>query len=68
MEEETIVGLMDEVTGEEPSSPAPEDHDHIPSAALDAKGRLEQLESLKAAGLITEEEYREKRSAIVRNL
>ena len=68
MEEETIVGLMDEVTGEEPSSPAPEDHDHIPTPPLDAKERLEQLESLKTAGLITQAEYEEKRRDILSRL
>ena len=68
VEEETIVGLMDEVTKEESSSPAPEDHDHIPSTALDAKGRLEQLETLKKAGLITQKEYEEKRQDILSHL
>ena len=68
VEEETIVGLMDEATKEESSSPAPEDHDHIPSTALDAKERLEQLESLKTAGLITQAEYEEKRRDILSRL
>ena len=35
-----------------PSPPPVETHDHIPSTALDTKRRLEQLESLKAAGLV----------------
>lgn len=35
---------------------------------LDAKSRLEQLESLKDAGLITEEEYQEKRQDILEEL
>lgn len=52
----------------QPSSPSPETHDHIPSTALDAKERLEQLESLKQAGLITDGEYREKREEILKNL
>ncbi len=52
-----------------PLSPPPaETHDHIPSIALDAKQRLEQLESLKSAGLIDEREYREKRQEILRGL
>ena len=51
-----------------PSSPAPQTHDHIPSTALDAKQRLEQLESLKQSGLITDGEYREKREEILKNL
>ena len=49
-------------------SPAPEGHDHVPSTALDARERLEQLESLKAAGLITREEYEEKRKEILAGL
>ena len=67
MEDETIGGFLEDLDREAESRPQ-EGRGHIPSTALDAKGRLEQLESLKAAGLITEEEYREKRSAIVRNL
>ena len=68
LEEETIVGLMDDVDHDRPASPAPEPHDHIPSTALDAKSRLEQLESLKTAGLVTQEEYRKKREEILRGL
>lgn len=49
------------------TSPA-ETHDHIPSTALDAKRRLEQLESLKTAGLIDDREYREKRQEILKEL
>ena len=47
---------------------APQTHDHIPSTALDAKERLEQLERLKEAGLITGEEYRKKREEILQDL
>ena len=35
---------------------------------MDAKGRLEQLESLKKAGLLTQEEYDRKRKEILRSL
>ena len=52
----------------QPSSPAPEIHDHIPSTALDAKERLEQLESLREAGLITQSEYDRKRREILERL
>ncbi len=48
--------------------PEPESHDHIPSTALNAQGRLEQLKNLKAAGLITEQEYQQKRREIVEKL
>lgn len=50
------------------SPPSVETHDHIPSTALDAKRRLEQLESLKTAGLIDDREYREKRQEILKEL
>ena len=53
---------------EVPDAPPVETHDHIPSVALDAKQRLEQLESLKSAGLIDDREYREKRQEILRGL
>ena len=52
---------------QQPPSPA-QTHDHILSTALDAKRRLEQLESLKTAGLIDEREYREKREQILKEL
>ena len=68
VEEETIVGMMEEVASEETYSPAPETHDHIPSTALDAKDRLEQLKSLREAGLLTQEEYDRKRKQIVDQL
>lgn len=59
-------------TEEEPmdfSSPPPaETHDHIPSTAPDAKRRLEQLESLRSAGLVSDQEYREKRQEILKEL
>lgn len=58
----------EEVRPTEPSSPAPETHDHIPSTALDAKDRLEQLKSLKEAGLLTQEEYDWKRKQILDQL
>ena len=50
------------------SAPAPETHDHIPSTALDVKGRLEQLKDLKEAGLLSQEEYDKKRQEILKGL
>jgi len=44
------------------------DHEHITAAGLDAKARLEQLETLKKAGLLTAEEYAEKRKEILNDL
>ena len=53
---------------DEPLSPAREDHDHIPSTALTPQERLEQLKTLKEAGLLTDEEYRNKREEILKGL
>lgn len=39
-----------------------------PAVTLDAKARLEQLESLRSAGLIDEGEYQEKRREILEQL
>lgn len=61
-----------EVTDTQPKPPNPPagkgEHDHIPSVSLNAKERLEQLERLKGAGLLTNEEYRAKREEILRDL
>ncbi len=54
-----------EVTEEPPEEVT---HDHIPSTALGPQQRLEQLETLKEAGLLSDEEYREKRKDILREL
>ena len=68
--ERSIVGLMEEVpdtTGE----PAAR-HEHGPVAysydTCAIQKRLEQLETLKSAGLITEKEYSEKRQEILAQL
>ncbi len=45
-----------------------ETHDHIPSTALDSRRRLEQLKTLKEAGLLDEREYQKKRKEILRDL
>lgn len=42
-----------------------EEDDHVPSMALDREGRLRQLDSLREAGLVTQEEYRIKREEIL---
>ena len=68
IEEETIVGLMDEVPPSGGTPPVQEDHNHISSIGPDPKTRLEQLETLKTAGLITDREYKEKRSEILDDL
>lgn len=58
----------DEEPRRTPSSPAPETHDHISSTALDVKGRLQQLKDLKEAGLLSQEEYDQKRQEILKGL
>ena len=59
----------EEKSGPRLDAPPPvETHDHIPSTALDARRRLEQLESLKSAGLVTDQEYRQKREQILKEL
>jgi len=55
-------------TAPPPAAQTQVDHDHVPSTALNAKERLEQLERLKSAGLITDSEYRQKRGEILREL
>ena len=59
-------GLMEDV--DKTDRPSAGTHDHIPSTALDAGERLKQLEDLKKAGLITQEEYQEKRREILSRL
>lgn len=44
----------------------PDQHDHIQSTCLGQNGRLEQLETLRKAGLYTNEEYRQKKEEILR--
>lgn len=54
---------------EDPSfRPDSADHEHITPSGLDAKARLEQLETLRSAGLLTKEEYAKKREEIVKGL
>ena len=63
----TTMEIYSEEEDEVPST-AREDHDHIPSTALTTQERLEQLQTLKEAGLLTDEEYRNKREEILREL
>ena len=63
VEHEVIAGLTEEPYVE-PSSPA--QSNFVPET--NAKQRLEQLESLKSSGLITQREYEEKREEIIARL
>ena len=64
--ERSIAGLMEEPPAETTR------HGHTPEEysydACATKKRLEQLETLKSAGLITKEEYNEKRKEILAQL
>ena len=44
------------------------EHDHIRSIELSPQRKLEQLETLKNAGLLTDEEYRDKKREIMQKL
>ena len=64
-----------EITDEDPSAGATptfqaeaSDHQHITASGLNVKGRLEQLEALKGAGLLTQEEYDQKHRDILKDL
>ena len=63
VEHEVISGLTEEPYVE-PSSPAASNF--VPET--NAKQRLEQLESLKSSGLLTQREYEEKREEIIARL
>ena len=67
VQQETIVGLMDDVDKmveqERAAIPTPQTY-----TGLDAKGRMEQLKTLKDAGLITNQEYEQKRREILKDL
>ena len=70
VEEETICGIMEEPPAEfvHNSEKNVDNISHYSPIGPDPKTRLEQLETLKEAGLITEKEYKEKRSEILRDL
>ena len=51
---------------EKAARPSAEQHDHVQSTCLNRNGRLEQLETLRKAGLYTPEEYRKKKEEILR--
>ena len=68
-----------EITDEEPDAPAPPgpaptfrpdspDHEHIAPSGLDPKARLEQLETLKEAGLLTPKQSEAKRQELTKDL
>jgi len=68
VQEETIAGIMEEPGEGQPSPAQSAQGDCSASYSGNAKARLEQLEQLKEAGLITDREYREKREEIINSL
>ena len=70
VEEEVICGLLEEPAAEFVHNSGKNVENNPASSGFvpDPKTRLEQLESLKTAGLITEREYKEKRSEILDSL
>lgn len=68
VQEETIVGLMDDVDKMVRTQQADQEPSGQRPAGLDAQGRLEQLKTLKNAGLITNLEYEQKRQEILNDL
>ena len=65
IEEDVIRPMMEEPPAFQDDSA---DHEHITPNGLSPKARLEQLETLREAGLLTDEEYEEKRKEILRQL
>lgn len=63
MESESIVGMMEDPVEEPECRESPVEID-----SNRAKARLEQLETMKNAGLISKEKYREKRREIIDSL
>ncbi len=69
VQQETIAGLLRDV-----DKRGAQERTSIPTSSprtytgLDAKGRMEQLKTLKSAGLITDQEYKQKRQEILKDL
>lgn len=59
---------IQDVDGPERSGPARQAQEEGSACGLDAQGRLEQLQRLMDAGLVTREEYEAKRKEILREL
>lgn len=68
IEEDTIVGLLDDVDNGKQKQDAISTSGHFETIGPSTKARLEQLQALKTAGLITLQEYEQKRQEILRAL
>ena len=71
VEEETILGLMEEADRKSLGTsfdPSPQHHQHIASIGPDPKQRMKKLQELRDSGFITQQEYDQKRREILSEL
>ena len=62
---EKVVSQIPTKAAEKKTVPSKQEtHDHIPSTALDVEARLEQLRSLKEAGLLDDQEYEQRKQKL----
>lgn len=62
--EEVVSRIRNKVPEKKTVRSKQETHDHIPSTALDVEARLEQLRSLKEAGLLDNAEYEQRKQKL----
>lgn len=62
--EEVVSRIRNKVPEKKTVRSKQETHDHIPSTALDVEARLEQLRSLKEAGLMDNAEYEQRKQKL----
>ena len=62
--EEVVSRIRNKVPEKKTVRSKQEIHDHIPSTALDVEARLEQLRSLKEAGLLDNAEYEQQKQKL----
>lgn len=62
--EEVVSRIRNKVPEKKTVRSKQEIHDHIPSTALDVEARLEQLRSLKEAGLLDNAEYEQRKQKL----
>ena len=62
--EEVVSRVQNKMNNKKTVRSKQETHDHIPSTALDVEARLEQLRSLKEAGLLDNAEYEQRKQKL----
>lgn len=62
--EEAVSRIQNKIPEKKTVRSKQETHDHIPSTALDVEARLEQLRSLKEAGLMDNAEYEQRKEKL----